>query len=337
MTEIPMVRTGRMKMNKIAEVLEGIRTVGIAGHAKPDGDCFGSCIGLYLYIREWFPEIRTDLYLEDKRDVFSYLDGFDAIRTEPEEGMIYDLFITCDVSSRDRIAVAGALFCSAGKTVCIDHHISNPGFADINHVCGEIGSASEVLYTLMEPEKVVKSVATALYTGMIHDTGVFQYSSTSPETMRIAGELMRTGFDFSRIIEESFYQKTYLQNQIMGRVLAESILLLDGKVIAGYLKKKDMEFYGAAPSDLEGIVSQLRLTQGVEAAMLLYENENGTFKVSLRSAGNLDVSRVAVYFGGGGHVKAAGCTIQGSVYDVMNNITAQVEQQLSESSYEEKE
>ena len=337
MTEIPMVRTGRMKMNKIAEVLEGIRTVGIAGHAKPDGDCFGSCIGLYLYIREWFPEIRTDLYLEDKRDVFSYLDGFDAIRTEPEEGMIYDLFITCDVSSRDRIAVAGALFCSAGKTVCIDHHISNPGFADINHVCGEIGSASEVLYTLMEPEKVVKSVATALYTGMIHDTGVFQYSSTSPETMRIAGELMRTGFDFSRIIEESFYQKTYLQNQIMGRVLAESILLLDGKVIAGYLKKKDMEFYGAAPSDLEGIVSQLRLTQGVEAAMLLYENENGSFKVSLRSAGNLDVSRVAVYFGGGGHVKAAGCTIQGSVYDVMNNITAQVEQQLSESSYEEKE
>ncbi len=336
MTGIPMMTAGRTKMSEISRALEGVRTVGIAGHARPDGDCFGSCIGLYLYIREWFPDIRTDLYLEDKRELFSYLDGYDEIRTEPENGMFYDLFITCDVSSEDRIAVAGALFRNARRTMCIDHHISNPGFADINYIHGEISSASEVLYSLMDPDKVVKPVATALYTGIIHDTGVFQYSSTSSDTMRIAGELMKTGFDFSRIIEGSFYQKSYLQNQIMGRVLAESILLLDGRLIVGCMKKKDMEFYGAAPSDLEGIVSQLRLTRGVEAAMLLYENEDQSFKVSLRSAGDLDVSRIAMFFGGGGHRKAAGCTIQGSVYDVMNNVAAQMELQLNETSEEEK-
>ena len=155
---------------------------------------------------------------------------------------------------------------------------------------------------------------------MVHDTGVFQYSSTSPETMRIAGELMKTGFNFSKIIDESFYQKTYIQNQVMGRVLAESILLLDGKCIIGYLKKKDLDFYGVEGKDLDGIVSQLRLTEGVEVAMFLYELETQNFKVSLRSNGKIDVSKIAVYFGGGGHMRAAGCDLQGSVYDVINNM-----------------
>ena len=175
-----------------------------------------------------------------------------------------------------------------------------------------------------------RSVAASIYTGMAHDTGVFQYSSTTPETMRIAGELMKTGFNFSRIIDESFYQKTYIQNQVMGRVLAESIMLQNGKCIVGYMKKKDMDFYGVDGKDLDGIVSQLRLTQGVEVALFLYETESQTFKVSMRSNGKVDVSRIAVFFGGGGHTRAAGCDLRGSMYDVVNNITAQIEKQFQE-------
>ena len=141
---------------------------------------------------------------------------------------------------------------------------------------------------------------------------------------------MRTGFPFSEIIDQSFYQKTYLQNQVMGRVLAESILILDGKCIIGYMKRKDMLFYGVTGLELEGIVSQLRLTKGVEVAIFLYEHEPQTFKVSLRSNGKADVSEVAVYFGGGGHVRAAGCDMVGSMYDVVNNLTLHIEKQLKE-------
>jgi phosphoesterase RecJ-like protein len=206
--------------------------------------------------------------------------------------------------------------------------VSNPGFADVNHVHGEISSASEVLYKLLDKEKINLDIATAIYTGMIHDTGVFQYSSTSPDTMRIAGDLMEKGVDFSNIIDESFYQKSYIQNQVMGRVLAESIMLLDGKCIVGYMKLRDMDFYGVKPSDLDGIVSQLRLTKGVEVAMFIYEHESQVFKVSLRSNGSVDVSKIASYFGGGGHVKAAGCDLAGSMYDVINNISEQIEKQL---------
>lgn len=186
----------------------------------------------------------------------------------------------------------------------------------------------------MEREKIDRSIAAALYTGIIHDTGVFQYSSTSSETMRIAGELMKTGFDFNKVIDESFYQKTYIQNQVMGRVLAESIMLQDGKCIVGYLRRRDMIFYGVEGKDLEGIVNQLRLTKGVEVAIFLYETSTQVFKVSLRSNGNIDVSKIAMYFGGGGHVRAAGCELQGSMYDVVNNITAEIEKQMPMESEE---
>lgn len=317
-------------MNNISEVLEQVKTMCISGHIRPDGDCVGSCMALYLYIKEWYPEIQVDIYLDNPKPVFGHIDRIDEIKTEIDGKKEYDLFVTCDVSAKERIAPAGEYFESAKKTVCIDHHISNPGFADINYIRGDISSASEVLYGLLDKEKVNRAVAASIYTGMAHDTGVFQYSSTTPETMCIAGELMKTGFNFSRIIDESFYQKTYIQNQVMGRVLAESIMLQNGKCIVGYMKKKDMDFYGVDGKDLDGIVSQLRLTQGVEVALFLYETESQTFKVSMRSNGKVDVSRIAVFFGGGGHTRAAGCDLQGSMYDVVNNITAQIEKQLQE-------
>ncbi len=146
--------------------------------------------------------------------------------------------------------------------------------------------------------------------------------------MRIVADLMEKGIDFSRIIDESFYQKTYIQNQVMGRVLAESIMLLDGACIVGVLKKKDLTFYGVEGKDLDGIVCQLRLTKGVEVAMFLYELESMEYKVSLRSNGRVDVNQVAAYFGGGGHVRAAGCEIKGTSHDVINNLTLHIEEQL---------
>ena len=307
-------------MERIEEILDGVKTMGIGGHVRPDGDCVGSCMALYLYIKKWYPKIHADIYLEKPKPVFGHIACMDEVKYEAGEEKEYDLFVTCDVSALDRLAVAREHFAHAKKTVCIDHHISNPGFADTNHVKGE--------YSLLDKEKIDLDIATAIYTGMIHDTGVFQYSSTSPDTMRIAGDLMAKGVDFSNIIDQSFYQKSYIQNQVMGRVLAESIMLLDGKCIVGYMKMRDMEFYGVQPADLDGIVSQLRLTKGVEVAMFIYEHASQLFKVSLRSNGKVDVSEIASYFGGGGHIRAAGCDLAGSMYDVINNISEQIEKQL---------
>ena len=317
-------------MKKINDIIGDAKTIGIAGHVRPDGDCMGSCMSLYNYLKKNRPDLDVRVFLEFVDKKFNIIENTDQIITTGYDGTKFDLFISLDTASLDRLGLNLPFYENAKRTACIDHHVSNNGFADVNHVRGEISSASEVLYGLLDADKIDRSIAVPIYTGMAHDTGVFQYSSTTPETMRIAGELMKTGFDFSRIIDESFYQKTYLQNQVMGRVLAESILLQDGKCVVGYLKRREMDFYGVEGKDLEGIVSQLRLTAGVEVAIFIYEMETQLFKVSLRSNGKVDVSRIAVFFGGGGHVRAAGCDMQGSMYDVINNLTAEIEKQLAE-------
>ena len=163
---------------------------------------------------------------------------------------------------------------------------------------------------------------------IVHDTGVFKYSCTSAKTMEIAGFLMGKGVDFGSIIDNSFYKKTYVQNQIMGRALLESITFLDGKAIFSALRQSDLDFYGVTGKDLDGIIDQLRLTEGVEVAIFLYETGPQQYKVSLRSQKIVDVSQVAFYFGGGGHVRAAGCTMSGSIHDVINNLSLHIAKQL---------
>ena len=165
--------------------------------------------------------------------------------------------------------------------------------------------------------------------GIAHDTGIFQYSNVSPSTFRMAAELLETGIDAAELIDFTYYEKTYAQNQVLGRALLESIVFMDGKCIAAFMKKSQMDFYGVTPKDLDGIVSQLRITQGVEVAIFAYETEKDLYKVSLRSKKAIDVSVIAGYFGGGGHVRAAGCVMPGTIYDVLNNLSRQIELQFA--------
>lgn len=314
---------------KLASELEHITSVAIAGHIRPDGDCVGSCMGLYLYIKENFPQIsRATVYLEPISSSYRFIQGTDQIVSDFSEDKAYDLFIALDSGDTGRLGEAVKYFQTAGRRICIDHHVSNTGYGDENLIVPEASSTCELVYGLLDAEKISVSVAEALYMGIVNDTGVFQYSCTSPKTMRIVAELMEKGIDFSRIVEESFFEKTYLQNQILGRALLESMMLLDKRCIVSALKQKDMEFYGVTPKDLDGIVSQLRNTKGVEVAIFLYESGVQEYKVSMRSRKLVDVCAIASYFGGGGHVRAAGCTMQGSIHDVMNNLTRHIEKQL---------
>ena len=308
--------------------LADAKTVAIAGHVRPDGDCAGSCLATYNYIKNYFPHVKVDLYLEPIPNIFKFMKRSEEILSEWPDDRKYDLFIAQDCGDAKRLGNAAKYFESAEHTICVDHHVSNQNFAEHNYIFPDASSTCELIFELLPDERIDREIAECIYTGIINDTGVFQYSSTTPETMRIAGELMKTGFDFSRIIDESFYQKTYLQNQVMGRVLAESILLQDGKCVVGYLKRREMDFYGVEGKDLEGIVSQLRLTAGVEVAIFIYEMQTQLFKVSLRSNGKVDVSKIAVFFGGGGHVRAAGCTMKGTFHDCVNNLSLHIDKQL---------
>lgn len=316
-------------MEKIADYLNGIKNIGIAGHINPDGDCVGSCMGLYTYLRHQFKEIEVDLYMEPISDKFKFLKYSDEIKSEYQGEKIYDLFISLDSSDIDRLGIFRPYFESAVKTMCIDHHISNTAFANDNVVYTKASSASEVVYNLLDEDKVDYDVACALYLGIVHDSGVFKYSNTSAQTMCIAGKLMEKGIPFTKIIDNTFYTKTYVQNQILGRALLESVMFYNGKCIFSVVKRDEFEFYNITNKDLDGIVEQLRITKGVECAIFLYEVDELEYKVSLRSNEIVDVSAIAIHFGGGGHIRAAGFNMKGNVYDVINNISEQIELQLS--------
>ena len=317
-------------MINLAEEMRGVKSVAISGHIRPDGDCVGACLAVYNYIREQYPDVEAQVYLDPIPQVFSFLKGADEICLVRDREKKYDLFMGLDSGDKERLGESLCYFETAGRTLCIDHHISNQGYAGKNYIVPEASSTSELVFGILEEERISREVAEALYVGIVHDTGVFQYSCTSPATMETAGKLMGKGIDFTRIIDDTFYKKTYIQNQILGRALLESILLLDGKCIVSRVLKRDMEFYGVEPKDLDGIVSQLRVTAGVEVAIFLYETDNQEYKASLRANGPVDVSRIAGYFGGGGHKKAAGCTMHGSFHDVVNNLTLHIEKQLEE-------
>ena len=258
-------------MSKLLSAIEKAETIAIGGHVRPDGDCIGSCMGLFRYIKKNYPDKQVCVYVEEIPDAFDYLKEEDAFY----EKSSYDLFISLDCGDEERLGDAQKVMEKTPYVLNIDHHIT-----------------------------------------------------TTKETMEIAGKLIAFGIPFGKIIDDSFYRKTYKQLQIMGRCLMESVRIMDGRCLFSIVRQNVMKLYEAKPSDLDGIIDEMRTTEGVEVAILLDEREQGEFKVSMRSNEIVDVSVIARYFGGGGHVRAAGCAIKGSAFDVINNLTGHIEKQL---------
>ncbi len=327
-----------MNMEKF-DLLEACKDAGrifISGHIRPDGDCVSSCLAMYLYLKKAVPAAVVQVALEAPSEVFQCIKGFDEIdSTYTVEGAV-DVFIALDCE-KSRLGAAAEIFDNAGKRINIDHHVSNErGCGDINYVVPGYSSTAELVYDLFDRQYVDAEIAKAVYIGIAHDTGIFKYSNTSPKTLRVAAELIEYGFDFPAVIDQTFYEKTYAQNQLLGRALLESIVFMNGNCIVSAIDKKTLDFYNAAPKDLEGIVNQLRITKGTECAIFMYETGNLEYKVSLRSCRYVDVSKVAAFFGGGGHVRAAGCTVNGTFHDVVNNISKQIELQMRAHEEEDK-
>lgn len=318
-------------MTSFDECLKGKGTVAIAGHVRPDGDCTGSCLAVYNYIRDNYPDCEAALFLEAIPEKFRFLKNAEQIQdaslADPEQS--FDLFIALDCSDPGRLGAAEPFFGTAKRTVCVDHHVTNRDFADENYIFPEASSASELVYQLLDEEKITKEIAECLYLGIAHDTGIFQYSCTSSGTMRIAGALMDKGIDYPRIVDETYFVKTYAQQKIWGKALSESELCLGGKCIFSIVSREDMEQFGVTAKDLDGIVSQLRSTDGVEVSIFLYETEDG-YKISLRSASYVDVARIASDFGGGGHVRAAGASSDQPADVILQQLLSEVAAQLEE-------
>ncbi len=312
---------------KIINEVKDAKTIAIGGHVRPDGDCVCSVMALYRYLQKELPEARIDVYLEKPAEVFACISGIEDIRSDFQTQQVYDVFIALDCND-ERLGNALPIYRKAGRRINIDHHISNTGCGDLNIIEPQRSSTAELLYDLMDPQKVDEEIAKAVYIGIAHDTGVFRYSNTSPHTLETAAKLLAFGFDFSELIEKTFFEKTYVQTQIMGRAVLESVRFMNDRCIVSMVTRRMMEFYQVSTKDLDGIVNQLQVVSGVDCAIFMYEIGTLEYKVSMRSNGKVNVADVAVKFGGGGHVRAAGCTMNGTYHDNINNLSREIAGQL---------
>ena len=181
---------------------------------------------------------------------------------------------------------------------------------------------------MLDEDLIDKSIAEPMYMGIAHDSGVFRFQSTTPKTMRIAANMIEKGVNVNMILEETFFRKTYNQMMVTAKIQSEAVLALDGKCIYGYCTSEMMEEYGVTTKDLDAVVASIRNVDGVEVAMFLYQLSEDSYKVSLRSKNYVDVSKIAVENGGGGHVRAAGAEIHGELNDIINKLLNRIKQDI---------
>ena len=314
-------------MNKLIEKIESSEKIAIFGHMNPDGDCIGSCLGLWNYIKDNYKDKEVIVYLEPIPKKFSFIRGSEDVVSKSDD-RVFDLGISLDCGDTDRHGEFGNIYKNCGYTICFDHHRSNQGFGDYFHCEPDSSSCCEVLFNFLDYDKISSYCAEALYLGIVHDTGVFKYQATSEETMTIAGKLISKGVRSQYIIDETFFKVSYNQNRLTGRVLLDAKLHMEGEVITACITKEIFDEYNTSKEDTDGIIDKLRVTDGVEVAILAYQKGENLYKYSLRSVKYIDVSKIATAFGGGGHIRAAGFDAKGSYEDNLKKILDMVIEQM---------
>ncbi|TDX51880.1 DHH family phosphoesterase [Orenia marismortui] len=323
-----------MKNNKLVEITNLIsqkQRFLITSHVNPDGDNLGSVIALKLVLEQLGKE--TVVVIDDEiPSCFSFLHSIDEIiRYEDGLDIDFDMCFTLDCSDLDRIAKVKNIIKSKA-IINIDHHGDNPYFGEYNLVKNTAATA-EIIYQLidaLEEAKLNKDIAAALATGLITDTGSFRYSNTTSKTHKIMAELLNYDVDTAEISKKVFDTHSYQSLVLRGKVL-QNLQIDDSKKIAWVKVSQDLlSEVGATMEDTEGIVNYPRSLAGVEIAILFKETEEEIIRVSLRSNSYFPVDKLAHKFGGGGHPRAAGCSIDANLNEAIEEVVNAAKKELKQ-------
>ncbi len=319
-------------LDNINEKISNANSVLILTHENPDGDAIGSSLALYNALLKLEKKALVYIPIPDK--TFSFLPGYSEIMTG-EIMPIYkdfDLCISLDSSDLNRLGNPKELFNSIDNTICIDHHITNQNYADINYVNAVASSTCENLMVIMASLNLAinKEIAECLYTGILTDTGGFRYSC-QPETMEMVATIMETGVNTAKIYRTVYDITTFAKTKLTGRCIDRLELTEDAKIAFTYVLKADLDELNLEESDTDQIVYFGRDIDSVEVSLLAKERADGTFKISMRSNEIVDVSVVASKFGGGGHVRAAGCEFSMTLDQIKQSLFEEIYKQLKDN------
>lgn len=283
----------------------------ICSHVQPDGDNIGSILALGMAIEKMNKNVKV-LKVDDIPSDYKFLPNIDLIKKyEIEKEIEIDLFIALDSSDMERLGVGKEFAQNAKSIINIDHHITNTNFGDINIVSPSSAATGELIYDFIRQMKVEidKDIATCLYTAISTDTGSFIYSNTTYMTHLIVAELLKTGININDININLYQKRSMERTRLFINVLNDIEIFLNGKIGIVTVTQDTLKSSNAKLEDTEGIISFVRDIDSVEVACLLKEVNKNEIKVSLRSKEKIDVSKISSKFNGGGHIRAAGCTL----------------------------
>jgi len=310
-------------LKTIGDKLKAAETILIFPHLNADGDALGSSSALCRALRNMGKEAWI-LMEEEVPKYISFLDTeFCTQKQDCIEGP--DVCICIDCSEESRFPQRREKYYSGKIKLCIDHHATSGAFGDLYYIDGDEAATAQLIYKLlmaMEAE-IDAGIASSLYTGINTDTGSFRYSNTDPETHIITAELLKTGFDHVAV-NVALYQNVSLNKmRLENKILNEMEVFADGKGVISFVTEEMVRQASAQMEDAEGVIDTMRNIEGVEIAAFIKERENAV-KVSMRAKSTGRVDGIAMKFNGGGHAKAAGCTLDMSVADAKELIKKEI-------------
>lgn len=326
-------------LEKVASRLRDAAEVFLFTHEFADGDALGSMVALVLYLRSMGKTVHA--FVPGKvQSVYRFLgtdELLDTLEGDEAAARIGRSRITClsaDAADIDRLGEWKDLFLAGVERVVVDHHDTNTGFGDTFAVDENASSCCEVLFELfgvIDANLVDARIASALYTGLVSDTGSFQYANTTTRSLIHAAQLIDLGASPDEISRSIYESKPFGSLRLMGSCVASSRLLYGGNAVIAYVTRAMLEKSGSLDEDAEGITDELRRISGTKAVILLKEAADGSIKVSFRGKYGFDVKRVATAFGGGGHLLAAGCTINHSLAEAEELVLTEMDKYLGSS------
>lgn len=315
-----------MTLDNILEEIKKANKIVILTHENPDGDAIGSSLGLSLALKQL--DKNVDVIIPEFPKIFDFLPDTENIKKESDEE-VYDLAIALDCSDIQRLNGFAKYFEDAKVKIVIDHHGKNKMFGDYNYVDPVAPACAQILIAMLEYFNIdiTKEIGTCLIAGIITDTGGFRYSGVTTETFEFASWILSKGINISEIYRKVLQTKTKTNFELTKLAMERMEFLENEKISYTYITKEDEERIGTQHGDHEGLVEIGRDIEGVEVSIFIREAEKG-YKVSLRSNEYVDVADVCFMFGGGGHLRAAGCTINGTLEQVKQKILTELKARI---------
>ena len=307
-------------LKELAGFLKAAETILIFTHTNPDGDALGSAAALCRVLRKMG---KTSWILMDE-EVPEYISFMDTefVTRDKECLKDHDVSICVDCGAYSRFPALADKFDEGKLHLCVDHHATGDGFGDHYYIDPSEAATCQLIYKLIKElgsEFIDKTVAESIYTGINTDTGSFQYSNTTADTHAIASDLMTYGVDHTAINVKLYQTIPMTKLKIQSAILQKAEFLFGGKVAVGYVTGEMLEESGAVLDDAEGTIDMLRNIEGVEIAAFLKEKGEAV-KVSMRAKSYANVAEIVSVFGGGGHVKAAGCTLEMGMDEALDKL-----------------